>query len=110
MRKIVLSVSRNSRVGLVRDAALASGGFGVAPVESLQGALQKLETLPFSAVVLGSEFSVEEKKQFMAAVEGRRRFRVISVRRRGEPSSGADIEIDGVEHYRVVGAIRRIAS
>ena len=110
MRKIVLSVSRNSQVRLVRDAALASGGFAVAPVESLQGALQKLETLPFSAVVLGSSFSVKEKKQFMSAIEGTRRFQVISVRRRGDPASGADIEIDGAEHHRVVGAIRRIAS
>lgn len=109
MRKIVLSVSRKSPL-CTSDAVLASGGFAVAPAASVEGALEKLEMLPFTAVVLGACLSLQEKKRFMAAVQGRRLFHVISVRRRGEPASGADVEIDRAEQYRVVGAIERLAS
>lgn len=110
MRKIVLSVSSNPQARLIDDARLASSGFAIAPVSSIESALKKLAMLPFSAVVLGASVSLREKKRFMAAVQGVKRFKVISVRRRGEAASGADVEIDGGEHYRVVGAIERLAS
>ena len=108
MRKIILSVSSNPQAR--PDAVLASGGFAVAPVASIESALQKIAMLPFSAVVLGVSLSLREKKRFIAAVKGKKRFQVISVRRRGDAASGADVEIDGGEHLRVVGAIERLAS
>jgi len=110
MRKIVLSVSSTAQARLVDDAVLASGGFAIAPVASVESALDKIAMLPFSAVVLGTSVSLREKKRFIAAVRGKKRFQVISVRRRGDAASGADVEIDGAEHHRVVGTIQKLAS
>lgn len=110
MRKIVLSVSSNPKSRLVDDGILTSNGFAVAPVASVESALKKLAMLPFSAVVLGASLTLREKKRFIAAVQGKKRFKVISVRRRGEAASGADVEIDGGQHLRVVGAIQRLVS
>ena len=111
MRKIVLSVSRNSQVRLERDAFLAqAGGFAVAPALSIDSALQKIGTLPFSAVILGSSLSLEEKLRFMTAVRGKKRFPVISIQHNGDADSGADVEIDGREPYQLLRAIERLAS
>ncbi len=110
MRKIVLSVSSNPQSRLVNDGVLTSNGFAVAPAASVESALKKLAMLPFSAVVLGASLSLREKKRFIAAVQGKKRFQVISLRRRGEAASGADVEIDGGDHHHVVGAIERFVS
>ena len=110
MRKIVLSVSRNPLIWPVRDAVLAqAGGFAVAPALSVESALQKLDMLPFSVVVLGASLSLEEKQQFVAAARTKNHVPVISIHDNGDGNSGADVEIHGFEHYQLIRTIERLA-
>ena len=111
MRKIVLSVSQSMQSRSERDAFLAqAGGFAVAPALSIESALQKIETLPFCAVILGPSLSLEEKHRFMSAVRGRKHFSVISIRRNGEVGSGADLEIESQDDDKLLRAIHALAA
>ena len=106
----MLSVSRNSQVRLERDAFLAqAGGFAVAPALSVESALQKIGTLPFSVVILGPSLSLAEKRRFVAATRGRKLFSVISIHHNGDADSGADLEIDETGPYQLIRAIERLS-
>jgi hypothetical protein len=111
MRKLVLSVSRNPLVRRVRDAVLAqAGGFAVAPALSIESALQKVDTLPFSAVILGASLSLKEKRRFLAAVRGKKHYQVISIHRHGDGESGADAELESSEPYTLIRIIEELTS
>lgn len=111
MRKIVLSVSRNALAWRERDAALAqAGGFAVAPALSIESALQKIDSLPFSVVILGASLTLQEKRRFMAETRGKKRFSVISIHHNGDGDSGADVELDGSEPNLLIRAIQYLAA
>jgi DNA-binding response OmpR family regulator len=97
-KKRILSISYDESLLATRQMILEQAGYEVTSALGFAEALERSKQRPFDLVVLGHSLPLKDKSAIVAALKGKDKPKILSIRRHGDaPIPEADASVEAIE-------------
>jgi DNA-binding response OmpR family regulator len=109
-KKKILSISYDESLLMTRQMILEQAGFQVTSALGFAESLERSQKGPFDLVVLGHSLPIKDKSAIVAALKGKNKPKILSIRRHGyAPIPEADASVDALEGpHALLEAVRKV--